>query len=347
MVAAVAAIVLVAGTALALASPHRAAAPPLSPAGARLYELGRYYWNTRSRDGVRKSIEYFSQVIATDPRDARGYAGLAAATAILGDYDYGPAPAKTYYAQARAYAEKALALDPRCARAYAVLGMLSSTSDTPSAQELADAIRQLRHAIELDSSDGPAHEWYGVALLASGRVDEAYGELQKASALDPSSVATTHWLGEAAYFERRYDDAIAYERQALDLAPHFYEAMGSLGLAYEARGDDALAIASFQRMARGCPSCRPEAAALLANVYAHANRPAQARSELAIAAAHPSDVSPEDLALAFAAVGERRVALSWFHRLHGNYAQATLAIDPRFDALRDDPMLARFAQKPA
>ena len=92
--------------------------------------------------------------------------------------------------------------------------------------------------------------------------------------------------------------------------------------------------------------CRPEAAALLASVYARTNRPS-ARAEFAIAKAHSADVDPEDLALAYAAMGERTVALSYFKRIHGDYLQAATAMDPRFDAIRDDPQLTHIAQKPA
>jgi DNA-binding winged helix-turn-helix (wHTH) protein/Flp pilus assembly protein TadD len=345
--AAVLAIVLIGGTAFALASPHRSTRTPLTVAGARLYEIGRYYWNTRSPDGITKSIDYFSRVIDSDPHDARGYAGLASANAIMGDYEFGTSPPKVYYARARAYAEKALAIDPQCGEAYAVLGMLASEKNEPSMQALSEGIRQLRHAIELDPSDAPAHEWYGIAQLEAGHVNDAYAELEKASSLDPLSVATTHWLGTTAYLERHYDDAISYERQTLDLAPHLYEALSTLGLAYEARGDDRRAVDAFRLMSQKCKECRPEAAALLANEYARTNRLAQARAELGIAKAHADDVSPADLALAYAAVGERSVALSYFQHMHGEYTQATIANDPRFDILRDDPVLARLRQKPA
>ncbi|HTA40577.1 MAG TPA: winged helix-turn-helix domain-containing protein [Candidatus Acidoferrales bacterium] len=340
------ALVLVGGTAFALASPRHVSRAPLTVAGARLYEIGRYYWNTRSHDGLIKSLDYFSRVVDSDPHDARGYAALASANAIMGDYQYGTSPQSVYYARARAYAQKALAIDPQSGEAYAVLGMLESVKEAQSKKSLAEGIRQLRHAIELDPSDAPAHEWYGIALLAAGNVNEAYAELQKASNLDPLSVATTHWLGQTAYLERHYDDAISYERQVLDLSPQLYEAFETLGLAYEARGDYRQAIDAFRQFGERCKMCRSEAAALLANVYARTN-PSLARAEFAIAKAHAADVDPSDLALAYAAMGERTVALSYFKHIHGDYMQAATAMDPRFDALRDDPQFTHIAQKPA
>lgn len=347
-VAAVFALTLTGGMGFALFAPgHGAAARPvLSSEGARLYEIGHYYWNLRTRDGLHKSMDYFARVIDSDPGDARGYAALASANAIMGDYEYGPSTPKTYFARARAYARKALAIDPNNGDAYAVLGMVSTEKSVSTDKQMVLAMKDLQRAIELDPASGPAHEWYGVALFERGEFDRAYTELRRAADLDPLSVATTAWLGDAAYLSRRYDDAIAYARETLDLSPQRHEAYETLGLAYEARGESARAIDAFHHLEDGCGMCKAEAAALLAGVYARQNQTALARTELAIAQAHPKDVSPEDLAVALAAMGERSVALSVLRRERPEYLRATLASDPRFDALRNDPQVAQI-EKPA
>ena len=348
--AAAAAVVLALTGAMgfSLLSPaHPAPDRTLSADGARLYQIGRYYWNLRSPDGIAKSLTYFARVVDTDPLDARGYGALASADAIMGDYGYGPLPPKVYFARARAYARKALAIDPKYGEAYAVLGMLSEEKKDGSDRQMTLAVSQLRHAIALDPSSGPAHEWLGVALFERGQFREAYAELQKADELDPLSVATTAWLGSAAYLERRYGDAIDYAHETLDLAPHRADVYQTLGLAYEARGDQARAIDAFRSLAAKCTRCRAQAAALLAEAYARSNRRAQARAELAIARAHAKEVDPGDLAIALMAVGERDTALSWLRRTGGGaYVRAEIASDPRFDVLRGDLELARI-QKPA
>ncbi|HTX58457.1 MAG TPA: winged helix-turn-helix domain-containing protein [Verrucomicrobiae bacterium] len=346
-VAAAVVLLLAAGTAVAIVPRHAPSQTALSADAGRLYEIGRYYWNLRTRDGTRKSIAYFGRVVDEDPSAARGYAGLASANATMGDYDFGPEPAAVYYARARAYARKALAIDPNCGEAYAVLGMLASASPMPTVAQLTASMNDLRRAIELDPADAPAHEWYGIALLTQGRLSDAYAELHKAADLDPLSVATTAWLGHVAYLERRYGDAIGYARETLDLSPHRYDVLGIIGLAYQARGDDPRAIAAFSEMERDCVECRPEAAALLADVYARTNRQSEALAQFAIASAHASDVDPADLALAQAAIGQRRVALSRLLHLHDVYTMAEIANDPRFDAYRRDPQLAQLQQKPA
>ncbi|MDQ2992369.1 MAG: winged helix-turn-helix domain-containing protein [Candidatus Eremiobacteraeota bacterium] len=325
-------------------SAHRASdTAQLSPKGARLYAIGRYYWNTRTPSGVKKSLEYFSQVVDTDPRDARGYAALADANAITGNYGYGALKPMVYYGRAHAYAQKALALDAKSAEAYAVLGMLG-TLDTKS--DRTRGIADLRRAIALDPSYGPAHQWYGTALLESGHAHDALRELQTAANLDPLSISTTVWLSEAAYLDRHYDEAIAYAHQAIDLAPQRPDVWQNLGESYEGRGDYAQAIATYKIFAGKCPSCASQADALLAHAYAVRHDMPQALAALAQAQASPSPASPADIATAFAAIGERSSAFSWLRRLHG-YPRAMIALDPRLDVIRQDARFRDFVQSPA
>lgn len=346
LVAAAAALAFAGSLAWLTAAPRSNGATALSAEGSRLYEIGRYYWNLRTREGIAKSVDYFKRVVNADPRDALGYAGLASANAIEADYGYGPAPPSVYVARARAYARQALSLDPACGQAYAVLGMLASEKRDGKPADMTHALRDLRKAIALDPASGSAHEWYGIALLHEGRVDAAYAELATAAQLDPLSVATTAWLSTASYLERRYGDAIAYARETLDLSPDRGEVYETLGLAYEALGDRSRAEQALDRFSHACPQCRAEAAALLAPIYARGNQMGRARAELTIARAHAADVAPEDLAVAYAAVGDRGAALVWLRRSQTGFAAAEMANDPRFAGLRRAAAVAP-VQKPA
>ncbi|MBV9233260.1 MAG: tetratricopeptide repeat protein, partial [Candidatus Eremiobacteraeota bacterium] len=304
-----------------------------------------YYWNLRTRDGIGKSMEYFARVIDADPRDARGYAALASANAMMADYGYGVAGPKAYAQRAQAYARKALTLDANCGEAYAVLGVLKEEKGSTKTPQLDHALSDLRRAVALDPASGPAHEWYGVALLQKGDVDAAYRELSTAAQLDPLSVATTSWLGSAAYLAGHYADALAYAREALDLSPQRHDAYEVLGMAYEALGDQEHAIGAFEQLARACPKCRPQAAALLAPLEARAHRIAAAQAEVELARTHPAEVAPEDLAVAFASIGRHATALAWLRRSRGAYAATEIANDPRFAGLRRSAGIAM--QKPA
>ncbi len=312
---------------------HRTSTANLSDDGTRLYTIGRYYWNLRSQDGVTKSIEYFARVIDTDPRNARGYAALAEANATMADYRYGSLAPKVYLSRARAYAEKALALDANSAEAYAALGLIDLNS-----KRYEVAVDELRHAIAIDASYGPAHEWYGITLLERGQLHDGLHQLEIAADLDPLSVSTTAWLGSAAYLDRQFNEAIAYSRQVLDLAPNRADAYAIIGEAYEAQGNYEAAIESFKRYKSSDSEARAEGAALLAHAYALDHRMSAARVELAYAKEHSKDVDPGDYALALAGVGEKNDAYSVLRRLRShNMSWMAIENDPRFDTLRSEP----------
>lgn len=296
---------------------HRAAPAALSDNGARLYAVGRYYWNLRTRDGVQKSLGYFAQVIDADPQNAHGYAALANANVTMGDYCYGTHRPAVYFARAHEYAKRALALDPNSAEAHAALGFLALYREDTRV-----AMGELRRAIALDPSYGPAREWYGIALLARGRLSEGAAHLRIAAELDPLSVATTAWLGKAAYLERRFGDAVAYSQEALELSPRRTDALATIGEAYEAQGDINRAVAAFKRYGAVNQYYRPEAAALLAHAYALGRRRPEARAQLVYARAHARDVDPIDLAAAAAALGDPTGAATGTREGHARHATA-------------------------
>lgn len=51
-----------------------------------LYLMSRHYWNTRTLDGLRRSIALAAQAVQRDPDYALAHAGLAVAYATLGTY---------------------------------------------------------------------------------------------------------------------------------------------------------------------------------------------------------------------------------------------------------------------
>lgn len=331
-------LVVAAGT---LAMGHRSAPPPpgLTADGSRLYQLGSYYWNLRSREGVQRSLDYFGAVVRTNPHDARGYAALAEANATMGDYHYGPQAPSVYFKRALALVQTALSLDPNSAEAHAALGLIDLDN-----RNAPGAIAELKRAIALDPRYSPAHEWYGIALVGRGHLGQALVELRTAADLDPLSVAATAWLGSAAYLDRHFNEAIAYSQETLDLAPQRTEMWTTIGEAYEAQGNYERAVDAFRRYGASCADCRAEAAALLAHTEALERRLPQARADLAYARAHASDVDPEDLAVAAAAVGDRSIAFTLLRRLRGHMEWVAVKNDPRFDALRDDRSFRQITQ---
>jgi len=321
-----ASLVLAASTNL---TQHKETLGALSENGVRMYEIGRYYWNMRTRDGAQKSFLYFSRVIDTDPYDARGYAALADANVTMGDYCYGTHTPAVYFARAREYIKKALTLDPDSAEAHAALGFLALHR-----RDAAAGLGELQQAITLDPSYSDAHEWYGIALLRRGQSSEGLRHLKIAADLDPLSVATIAWLDAAAYRDRRFSDAIVFSRQALELSPQRTDALRTIGETYEAQGNLSRALETFKRYGAVGPYYRPEAALLLAQAYALAHRMSEARAQLSYARAHASDVDGTDLIAAAAAVGNRNMSLDMVRRMRTHVSWMAIENAAHFDALQ-------------
>lgn len=313
----------------------------LSPAGARAYAMGNYYWKLRTRPGLDKSVRYFEAVIKTDPQSAHGYAALAEAYAMQGDYGYGSLGRSRSYARARVLAHRALAIDQSSAEAHAALGI--AEDDLPRMRQ--DAEAQYVRAIALDPAYALAHQWYGAALLQQGRTRAAYRQLRIAAQLDPVAPAALSWLSEAAYYSRDYPQAIDYARQALELSPERVDTWVGMGMAYEAAGKFEAAQAAYRAVAARCKTCAASVAALLAHAQAHAGDYSGARRELAIAEQGRGMQRAEapDLAAALVALGRTGPALDVIRQIARDIGEyPILALDPRWDPVRHDPRFSRY-----
>jgi TolB-like protein len=67
-----------------------AQARPVNPEAYEVYLKGRYCWNRRTGDTLRKGAEYFQQAIEKDPTYAAAYAGLADCFSAIGFWGFVP-----------------------------------------------------------------------------------------------------------------------------------------------------------------------------------------------------------------------------------------------------------------
>jgi len=126
----------------------------------QLYLKGRYYWNKRTDDGIRQSIEYFSQAIGKDPSYALAYSGLADAYCV----DSSPFPFDFRMARATEASQKAVELDPDSAEAHTSRACPLSTSNFKGAES------EYRKAISLNQNYATAHQWYGELQIGRAHV---------------------------------------------------------------------------------------------------------------------------------------------------------------------------------
>jgi tetratricopeptide (TPR) repeat protein len=208
------------------------------------YLKGRYYWNKRTDEGVRKAIEYFKQAIDTDPSYALAYVGLADSYVILGSGGIATMSPREAFPRAKEAAIRALEIDDTLAEAHASLGfsLTSYYLDWPAAD------REFKRSVELRPGYATAHHWYGfTCLVAMGLLDEAIAELREAHELDPLSLTICTDLGLLLYLARRYDEAIDEYHKTLELDSNFVYSHWKLGLAYEQKAMYEEAVAEFKK----------------------------------------------------------------------------------------------------
>jgi serine/threonine-protein kinase len=146
--------------------------PTESTAAYSLYLRGRYYWNKRGPQDLKKAMEYFELAVHEDPNFALGYVGQADCAVLLrNNWDI---DREENLAKAKVMAEKALQLDPVLAEAHTTLGLVHHNE-----YDLHRAKEEFRKAIELKPNYATAHQWYYLVLCSELRWDEALKEIEK------------------------------------------------------------------------------------------------------------------------------------------------------------------------
>ena len=146
-----------------------------------LYLQGRFYWNKRTREGIRKAIGFLEEATRRDPAYALAWNGLADALTLRVEYD--GARRDEVLPRAKEAARRALELDPSLGEAHASLGLIANAErDYPSAEA------EYRTAIELSPNYALPHMWLGLVLMNDGRLDRAREEMERALQLDPLSL---------------------------------------------------------------------------------------------------------------------------------------------------------------
>jgi TolB-like protein/Flp pilus assembly protein TadD len=320
-----------------------AAQPTENSEAHEFYLKGRFFWNKRTGNDLKKSIDYFNQAIAKDAGYALAYAGLADAYALLSVY--GAAPPGDAFPKAKVAAQKALELDNTLAEAHTSLGFSLTSYDF----DFTRAIAEFKRAIELNPNYATAHHWYGnSALMVLGRFDEAIAEIKRSVELDPLSIINNADLGETYYMAHRYDEAIDQLRKTVEIEPGFYFAHSDLGAALQVKGDLAGAIAEYQK-ARELND-DPFPLGQLGNAYAASGRKAEALKILdqLEQISKQRYVAAYSFALVHIGLGHKDAALRWLEKSYqdrAGYDVIRIPHDPLLDALRGDPRFEALVQK--
>jgi serine/threonine-protein kinase len=316
-----------------------------------LYLRGIYFWNARGDANLRRSISYFEQAVATDPRFGRAYAALASAYALLPEYTDSP-PADVL-ARTQNASNRALAIDSTLAQAHTALGLASV-----HAWDYETARHQYEMAIASDPRYPTAHQWYGEFLYRTNQVDSAIVEIGKARALDPLSPIITGAMGLALNLAGRYGECITEMKKGIELAPGIGLLQVMIAQCYAYAGDFPRAIRSAElgvSADKGLAMREGQLAYVYGVVGEKAKAAALAEKLTVRARTPPGQWFP--VALAEIGIGNKAEALTALEKAVAAHeiglAEVSLVsdkmwdsvwADPRFQRILEQTNLARYAQ---
>jgi serine/threonine-protein kinase len=307
----------------------------------QLYLKGLFYWNKRTGEALKKSIEYFNQAIEKDPGYALAYAGMAEAYVLLPDY-YAGTPQDSF-PRAKAAAKRALELDETLAEAHTTLGYALFISD----RNYAESEREYQRAIELNTNYATARQWYANGLARMGKFEQAIAEGKRAQELDPLSIIINENLGEDYLYARQYDNAVEQLRKTVEMDPNFFLSHYDLGVAYEMKGSFPEALAEYRRVQQ--LNDDPNYLPAFAHLYVASGKRDEALKTLEQMKdfARQRYVSPYSFANVYAALGDKDRAFEQLER--GNQDRGSdfsyVKVDPFLDNLHSDPRFADLVRR--
>ena len=313
----------------------------IQPAAYDAYLKARYNLHQMTPAAISKSIEDFERAIQLDEKYAPAYAGLASAYALLAIAPFDLLPPREAMPKAEKAARKALELDSSFAEAHTALALVNHHYHWK--WEEAEAGYEL--AIELNPDHADTHLWYSWLLLALGRRDAAFDEIEQTMSIvqetDPHRLVAVHTTRAAAYyFGREYQRAVDECEKAKQLDPEYFMLHFIAGRAYMRLNEHAKAIAHLKQ-ARTETGEMPLMDAALGLAYAVSGKKAETMklAEAFKAAAKKRYIPPTYFGMLFAGLGDKDKAMMWLEKAYDDRADGLtwLNVEPMLDDVRSDP----------
>ena len=311
------------------------------PVAYQAYAKGRFYWNRRNAEYVKKAIQQFRIATERDPGYALAFAGLADSYAIYSEYT--GTPDSESLPQAKAFAEKALSLENSLGAPHATLGSFAQSS-----WNWAEAEREYKTAIELDPDYPTAYHWYSILLRNLGRFDESAKAIERAAELDPLSGIIAVNVEDIHSLRGDFKASEEICLRLIEQSPEFSAVYQRLGYTYFALGRPADAIPLFEK-ASELSNRESYALGDLGYAYARVGRSAQALGLLKELEERYAgkEAKAVDAALVLVGLGDKNKAFEWLERSLKNKEGELplLRWKPYWAPLRDDPRYASLLKR--
>lgn len=319
-------------------------ARPVNTEAYQLYLKGKFFWEKGTAEGITKALKYYQQAIEIDPTFALAYYGEA--SYYLGLARFEVLPPKEAFAKAKSLTEKALEIDDSLSEAHLMLANTRLYYDW----DWAAAETEYRRAIELNPNSADAYHGYASYLSILGRHDESIIEAKRALNLDPLSLSGIISLAVCFLTARQYDQAIEEFKRVLDLEPKNGPARILLATSYSSKGMYDEALLEIQDLRKRVGEYAPEIPDLgIARIYALSGKTEEAKKILqeAIKLSNQRYISPWNIAIVYAALGQHDQAFEWLDKAFEgrDLWMAYLKVDPAVDNLRSDPRFKALLKK--
>jgi serine/threonine-protein kinase len=307
-----------------------------------LYLEGRYFYNKRTEEDMRRSIKYFERALTKDPKFALPYAGLADTYASFGFYHW--IPFDEARSRAKEYALEGLEVDDTVGETHAAYANCIMWFD----YKWDEAEKEYKKAIELSPSDVEARHMYAHVLECSGRFEEAIAEMGRALELEPLSVILNHCMGNILLYSGDYKGAIALFKKTIAMDPGFPLQYFWLGRSYIQTAELQKAIEIFEKGTE-FPTVNAMVLGGLGLVYALAGREKDAREKLDQLDKLSKEKYVDSTAYAYVYMGLGDKDKTFEHLDNGfgtgDMYLIYLPVDPVFKELHGDPRFSALMKK--
>ncbi|MEP6787082.1 MAG: winged helix-turn-helix domain-containing protein [Acidobacteriota bacterium] len=315
-----------------------------NPEALDAYQMGVYFWNTRTKENLQKAEVSFLKAIDFDPNFATAYAMLADTYNMQNYYGYvDPADRMATRAKAKTAVAKALELDDAVAEAHIANAFLQFT---PTGVDSAKT--SIERAIQLAPYNSTARLRYAWILLRLDKVDDALNEMKLAREYDPLSATSNGALCSMLIYKESFAEAVDVCRKSVELGPQTANNRLALANALFFNGNTTEAIAQAQR---DVDEDKQKFSALgnIGYYYAKLGRRAEAAAIL-------NQLEPQvnkepmllaDMTLIHYALGNRERSFSYFKQA---YEKSILSVsgfhyDPVWKEIRSDTQFADVMKK--
>src|SRR5947209_14274737 len=312
----------------------------VQPAAYDAYLKARYNLHQMTPAAITKSIEDFERALQMDQNYAPAYAGLASAYALLAIAPFDCLPPHEAMPKAEKAARKSLELDSTFAEAHTALALVNHHYHW----NWKEAETEYQRAIELNPDHGDTHLWYSWLLLALGRRNDAFDEIEQTMSIvqetDPHRLVTVHTTRAAAYyFGREYQRAVEECEKAEQLDPNYFMLHFIAGRAHMRLNNYAKAIKHLKTAIGTGEMPLMEAALGLAYAVSGKKGLTQKLAEQFKEAAKKRYIPPTYFGMLLAGLGDRDKALDWLDQAYKERADGLtwLAVEPMLDEIRNDP----------